>query len=301
MATDEIEKAHLEIERERLEFEKSKAQLDRNFFRSNSGILISSVVSLAVVFVSLSQVWITKVTKDKELELASMQKKSELDLQDKQKEHELMVLDAPKKREWDLNAAKFITDNRKAIFNGTPDEQKLFAKIIGAIYPTEIAAYMLVSRIERASPPGTKKTWREVRKAIEQPPITEGVEVEESQTEQEHAQPQDIVPVNIVIIRNKSNVGVNFFLRGGIRQGKSRWLPFHIDAGVRIDFPVYLVDRTLGTLPVVAPTTMARYPLGVKTMPTILGIGSFRFHFYSDEGNEPPHIHAATPDGECKF
>ncbi|MCK6623091.1 MAG: DUF4160 domain-containing protein [Calditrichaceae bacterium] len=36
-------------------------------------------------------------------------------------------------------------------------------------------------------------------------------------------------------------------------------------------------------------------------MPTILRIGSFRFHFYSDEGNEPPHIHIETPTGECKF
>jgi hypothetical protein len=36
-------------------------------------------------------------------------------------------------------------------------------------------------------------------------------------------------------------------------------------------------------------------------MPTVLRIGSFRFHFYSDEYNEPPHIHVATPDGECKF
>lgn len=36
-------------------------------------------------------------------------------------------------------------------------------------------------------------------------------------------------------------------------------------------------------------------------MPTVLRIGSFRFHFYSDERNEPPHIHVATPEGECKF
>ena len=36
-------------------------------------------------------------------------------------------------------------------------------------------------------------------------------------------------------------------------------------------------------------------------MPTVLRIGSFRFHFYSDERNEPPHIHVATTDGECKF
>lgn len=35
--------------------------------------------------------------------------------------------------------------------------------------------------------------------------------------------------------------------------------------------------------------------------PTVLKIGPYRFHFYSDEGNEPPHIHVATNDGECKF
>ena len=38
-----------------------------------------------------------------------------------------------------------------------------------------------------------------------------------------------------------------------------------------------------------------------RRMPTVLRIGSFRFHFYSDEGNEPPHIHVRTPEGECKF
>ncbi|RKX82892.1 MAG: DUF4160 domain-containing protein [Spirochaetes bacterium] len=36
-------------------------------------------------------------------------------------------------------------------------------------------------------------------------------------------------------------------------------------------------------------------------MPTVLRIKSFRFHFYSDELNEPPHIHVRIPDGECKF
>jgi len=36
-------------------------------------------------------------------------------------------------------------------------------------------------------------------------------------------------------------------------------------------------------------------------MPTILRIASFRFHFYSDEGNEPAHIHVRGAAGECKF
>jgi hypothetical protein len=36
-------------------------------------------------------------------------------------------------------------------------------------------------------------------------------------------------------------------------------------------------------------------------MPTVLRVGPYRFHFYSDEGREPPHVHVATADGECKF
>ena len=36
-------------------------------------------------------------------------------------------------------------------------------------------------------------------------------------------------------------------------------------------------------------------------MPTELRLFGWRFHFYSDEGSEPPHIHVNTGDGECKF
>jgi hypothetical protein len=36
-------------------------------------------------------------------------------------------------------------------------------------------------------------------------------------------------------------------------------------------------------------------------MQTVMKLGSYRFHFYSDEGREPAHIHVETPDGECKF
>ncbi|WP_422618715.1 DUF4160 domain-containing protein [Rhodoferax sp.] len=36
-------------------------------------------------------------------------------------------------------------------------------------------------------------------------------------------------------------------------------------------------------------------------MPTVLRILGYRFHFYSDEGTEPPHIHIESADGECKF
>ncbi len=36
-------------------------------------------------------------------------------------------------------------------------------------------------------------------------------------------------------------------------------------------------------------------------MPTVMRIGPYRFHFYSREGHEPPHIHVARDDFEAKF
>jgi len=36
-------------------------------------------------------------------------------------------------------------------------------------------------------------------------------------------------------------------------------------------------------------------------MPTVLRIGPYRFHFYSDESGEPPHVHVRVSGRECKF
>jgi hypothetical protein len=36
-------------------------------------------------------------------------------------------------------------------------------------------------------------------------------------------------------------------------------------------------------------------------MPTVLRVGRFRFFFFSNEGNEPPHIHVKAGGDECKF
>jgi len=36
-------------------------------------------------------------------------------------------------------------------------------------------------------------------------------------------------------------------------------------------------------------------------MPTVLRKSGYRFHFYSHEGTEPPHIHVARDDAEAKF
>ena len=36
-------------------------------------------------------------------------------------------------------------------------------------------------------------------------------------------------------------------------------------------------------------------------MPTVMRIGPYRFHFYSRENNEPPHIHVTREEMEAKI
>lgn len=36
-------------------------------------------------------------------------------------------------------------------------------------------------------------------------------------------------------------------------------------------------------------------------MPTVLRVGGYRFFFYSNEGNEPPHIHVQKAEKYAKF
>ena len=36
-------------------------------------------------------------------------------------------------------------------------------------------------------------------------------------------------------------------------------------------------------------------------MPTVLRVGRFRFFFFSNEGQEPPHVHVRAGSDEAKF
>jgi len=155
MTAEEIEQSKLAIERERLELERERHEVERDKFEQTKGfiakhtaILIPAIVSIAAVFVTAGQVWITKMSKDKELEITSIQKRAELDAQI-----------AQRKRELDISAARFITDNRQGIFGGTQEEQEVYAMLISILYPVEVSTPLL-KRLEKGSPPETKAAWQ---------------------------------------------------------------------------------------------------------------------------------------------
>jgi hypothetical protein len=47
--------------------------------------------------------------------------------------------------------------------------------------------------------------------------------------------------------------------------------------------------------------TIPRERVKVLAMPTLLRTGRFRFFFFSNESNEPPHIHVKAGSDEAKF
>lgn len=55
-----------------------------------------------------------------------------------------------------------------------------------------------------------------------------------------------------------------------------------------------------------ANCTVLQYHAFVKDndedrMPTVLRVGRFRFYFFSNEGQEPPHIHVQAAGDQAKF
>jgi hypothetical protein len=40
---------------------------------------------------------------------------------------------------------------------------------------------------------------------------------------------------------------------------------------------------------------------GDQTLPTVLRVGRYRFFFFSNEGEEPPHVHVKAAEHEAKF
>jgi WD40 repeat protein len=163
MTPEEIEKAQLALERKQLELDKAAAERDRNFFNRNTGVLISAAVSFVAVIVSISQVWVTTISKDKELEITILQHKADIESQQHQKDRELAISEAQRKRELDLSAARFITENRKAIFQGSAEEKELFARLIPTLFPPDVSAPLL-RRLENATPGPGRKIWEDARK-----------------------------------------------------------------------------------------------------------------------------------------
>jgi hypothetical protein len=152
--------ARLDIERERLAIDQAKAKLDSKFLSRHAGGLITASVSLAAIFVSAAQVYITTITKNQELQLSREQRAHELQMQETQHEQDFLAGEAQRKRELDLNAARLVIENRKAIFeDGSTQDREMFAKLLSVTFPPEVSEPLL-RRIQIVSPKNDQQEWQ---------------------------------------------------------------------------------------------------------------------------------------------
>lgn len=151
----ECKRALTKIKRERLEFEKAQAANEKKFWRSAAGTKVTALISFAVVLVSGSSVWISKIGKDREIQVSTIQRQLELE-----------KIEAQQKREWDLNLVQFVLSNQKAILNASPQVQKVLARIIPNRLPEDISIALLEG-LEQASPPPTRVIWSQARTKLE--------------------------------------------------------------------------------------------------------------------------------------
>jgi WD40 repeat protein len=158
----ELDSREIEIARKQLDFEKSQAESSRGFLDRNIGVLITAAVSLAAVIVSVGQVWVTTISKNKEIEITQIQHTQDLESQERQKVKELASNEAQRKRELDLEAAKFITEHSKEIFGGSTEDKELYGKLMVTLFPPEVASPLL-HRIAAASTGPSQRIWQNAR------------------------------------------------------------------------------------------------------------------------------------------
>jgi len=158
------------LEHRRYALERYKTRLDQRLLNKNFGVIVSGTIALAAVLVSLGQVWVAKISKDKELQIASFQKQAENERLDKQKEHELAVQSVERERQWNLDRAKFIIENKRTLFAGSPEELRRMSLIIETVFPHDIAASMFENLRNTAGSSEARRVWSNAQERIQRRP-----------------------------------------------------------------------------------------------------------------------------------
>lgn len=188
----QIDREVVRIARDRLEFDKAEAVSEKRFWKMGAGTRVTILVSAAAVVVSLvvgvSTVWASWIAKEKEIQVSAIQHKV---AQEK--------LDAQKKREWDLALAQFVLSNKEAIYNGTPQERQVLAKIIPTIFPQDVSVALL-ERLEKTTPLPERAIWTKAKSRVGDSNLVETKETSSDATKVAVSKPSQAGLTNLATV-----------------------------------------------------------------------------------------------------
>jgi hypothetical protein len=156
MTEDELNEAKLELERERFESEKKIAAQESRFFYRNFATVISAAISIAALSVSISQVWVAKIEKQREIDQAKAKAESELELARERDD-----------RKWNYDALQFVSSNKDAIFGGDELQQKRIRDVMVVTFPVAVTDILFPGFKERAKTETEKKIWDDGEKSAD--------------------------------------------------------------------------------------------------------------------------------------
>lgn len=155
------------LEFRRYAIERYKARREQRFLNKHLGVIISAGLSLSAGLFSLGQVWVAKISKDKEMDVALVQKQAENERLDRQRDKEMLMQAAEQERQWNLSRAKFITDNRKILFEGRPEDLKPMSLLIETLFPPNIAVAMFEDLRSTAASSEAQTVWTTAQERLQ--------------------------------------------------------------------------------------------------------------------------------------
>ncbi|HXT62509.1 MAG TPA: hypothetical protein VN696_05690 [Pyrinomonadaceae bacterium] len=132
MTEEELNQAKHELERERFEFDKQCSRLENKFLHRNSAAIISASISIAVLSVSIAQVWVARIDKQREANAADSKQKSETLRQTE--------LDD---RQWNYDSLRFLADNKDVVFGAKSDQQEQLLNVMIVTFPPRVLDSLL--------------------------------------------------------------------------------------------------------------------------------------------------------------
>jgi len=153
---EQLNEDKFKLERERFEFEKETAVRERRFLYRNSAAVITAAISLAALAVSISQVWVEHIRKDREIAVTQVKNDKELKLEELRED-----------RKWKYDALQFVASNKDAIFGGIDSERKRIRDVMTVTFPVEILDKLFSDLEERGKSAEEKATWSEGQKDVD--------------------------------------------------------------------------------------------------------------------------------------
>ena len=146
----DIDQARLDLERERLALQRARVASSRDrleqqgrrrrrdrLFKDHLGSLITAIVSLAAIFVTLTQVWVASSSKDRELGLLKMQQA----------------------QEWRFKALEFVTKNADSFFGKDQQRREQMANALASAFPADVAGPLLANLKQTATTQEARQTF----------------------------------------------------------------------------------------------------------------------------------------------